>query len=644
MPCVKRLYKYKKSISPFSFLKIGFSILLWAIPFFSFATNDTTLNKLQYKYQTAKTDSARAYTLKDICWYYRYINLDSSVAYGKQTAALAKKLKNKRLEAEATRFIGISYWHYAYEEESLEWIYSSLKISEEIKDKSGEAYCYDNIGNTFYSQGFYDKALDNFSKAKSIFISIKDEKGVAYTLLHSSWVYRERKQFDTALSYIAQALQLRRKSGDSLLANGALKEMANLYRAMGKYKEAITIYKITQPVFAKANLHYSLADDYQQMAETFRLAGMEDSAILYGLKSLDFATEYNNYRQIFRTAKTLQLTYTAKKNYERALVYQNLYYENKERLLNDRIALHLARKDAEHEFDIKTEKLRSHGLDIIMLLSALLTIALIIALVVYINQKKTKKNSLLLENKNEEIVQQKQVLIDQTMELTKLNEVKDKMFSVVSHDIRSPLTSLQSMLYLYNNALVTPEEIKELMPAITLHVNNTASFVDNLLYWAKSQFKGLNVSKTTFNLYDCIKSELELLTNKALEKNIHFQWDANGNYAVYADKDMIAIVLRNLLNNAVKFSPIGKTIFIEPINLEKEIILCIRDEGQGMNEKQLSNLFKTSHTTLGTADESGTGLGLILTKDFVEKNNGSIWAESKLGEGSSFYLKLIKSN
>jgi tetratricopeptide (TPR) repeat protein len=193
--------------------------LLLFLPFLSYAHIDTAVAKLQDKYQSAQSDSSRAVALKDICWYYRYINLDSAVSYGKKSIALSQKTSSKRLEGDVKRFIGIAYWHYAYEEECLEWIYASLKIAEEIGDKSGEAYCYDNIGNTFFSQGFYEKALENFSKAKEIFTQIKDDKGIAYTLLHSSWVYAGKKDFNTALDYIHKAVELRRKIGDSLLVS-----------------------------------------------------------------------------------------------------------------------------------------------------------------------------------------------------------------------------------------------------------------------------------------------------------------------------------------------------------------------------------------------------------------------------------------
>jgi two-component system, sensor histidine kinase and response regulator len=609
--------------------------LLLLVPTLSHGSADTTLQKLQVKFTNAPNDSASAVALKNLCWYYRYVSLDSSVKYGKKCIELAQKINAANVEAEVTRFIGISYWHYAYEEECLEWFYTSLKISERINDKSGEGYCYDNIGNSFYSQGFYDKALENFKKAKQIFLSNGDIKGVAYTLIHSSWVMLEKKQYDTAIVYAMEAIAIRKKWGDSASVSNAFKELANIYRATGNYTRAIAIYKATLPTLEKANLPFNVADHLQQMSEAYRLAGNNDSAIFFGLKSMDLSIQFNNYRQILKTAKTLQLAYTSKKDFGKALEYQNMYYENKEKLFNDRVALSLSRKRAEHDFDIKTQQLKNKSTIFISGLALLLAIAVLVMVVIYLSQRKTKIYNKLLEQKNAEIEIQKE-------ELTKLNDVKDKMFSVVSHDIRSPLSSLQSMLDLYADKIITTEEVKELMPEVTAHVTNTASFVDNLLYWSKSQFTGLQVAKTLFNLNTSLEREMRLLEQKSQQKQITIEKQIGEQHFVFGDENMIGIVLRNLLNNALKFTKVGGVVYVIVTENETANIVCVKDNGIGMNEDQLNKLFATSTTTLGTTNEKGAGLGLILCKDFIEKNGGKIWATSEVDKGSSFYIELPK--
>jgi signal transduction histidine kinase len=127
-----------------------------------------------------------------------------------------------------------------------------------------------------------------------------------------------------------------------------------------------------------------------------------------------------------------------------------------------------------------------------------------------------------------------------------------------------------------------------------------------------------------------------------MEKRISFVWQSTSNVPVFADKDMMAIVLRNILNNALKFSNENSKVQIIVTDNAMETQVCIKDEGRGMTQEQLDHLFVTNNSTSGTADEVGAGLGMILSKDFVDKNDGKIWVESKVGEGSSFYVVLPK--
>lgn len=609
-----------------------------------YAKFDTTSIVLNKKVLEATNDSVKASLYKDLCWYFRYINLDSSVSYGKKSIAYAQKANATILEAEANRFIGIVYWHYAYEEESLEWIYTSLKLSESVNDKSGQAYSYDNIGNSFYSQGFFDKALENFTKAKNIFTEINDQKGISYTLLHLSRVYIEKKDLSKALELAKQAVEMRQKWGDTILTGNAQKEMANVYSAMGNYNLAISIYKESLQPLLKKGLSFNIADHYQQMAETYRLSQQLDSALVYGLKSMDLAKDFNNYRQIIRTAKTLEQIYKVKKDFANTLYYENLYFENRERLVNDKIAVKLSRKDLEHEYEIKAAKIRTRQIIIISVLSVLLLLIACIAIAKSMSKKKIERYNQLLETKNSEIEKQKQVLEDSKNELSKLNDIKNKMFSVVSHDIRSPLASLQTMLELYNISALSAEEMIKMFPQISELVNNTSNFVDNLLHWANSQFKGIKVIKTNFNLKDSINDELKLLQKKSGEKKISFSIDINDSPIVFADKNMIGIIIRNLLNNALKFTNANTSINIRSTQNENEVFLSIKDEGVGMTQQQLKDLFVAGVSTHGTGNEKGTGLGLILCKDFIEKNDGRIWVESEAGKGSTFNFSLPKGS
>jgi len=200
------------------------------------------------------------------------------------------------------------------------------------------------------------------------------------------------------------------------------------------------------------------------------------------------------------------------------------------------------------------------------------------------------------------------------------------------------------MLELYNISVLSAEEMIQMFPQISELVNNTSNFVDNLLHWANSQFKGITVIKTNFKLEDCINDELKLLQKKVSEKKISFSININDSPIVFADRNMIGIIIRNLLNNAVKFTNTNTSINIRSTQNADEVFLSIKDEGVGMNQQQLKDLFVAGVSTHGTGNEKGTGLGLILCKDFIEKNDGRIWVESEAGKGSTFNFSLPKGS
>ena len=221
--------------------------------------------------------------------------------------------------------------------------------------------------------------------------------------------------------------------------------------------------------------------------------------------------------------------------------------------------------------------------------------------------------------------------------LQDLNQLKDRLFSVISHDLRSPLNTLLGILTMVNEGHISEEELKQILPEISKNLSYTTGLVNNLLQWTKSQLQGEVVKPLQFDIHKTVNDAVNLSNQTASEKNIRIINAIPENTAVFADEDMIQAVLRNLVSNAVKFSRALSQIDISISNENNFATICVKDEGIGMNEEDLAKLFGVeTFTTRGTIDEKGTGLGLLLCKEFVEKNGGKIWATSKYGEGSSF--------
>lgn len=240
--------------------------------------------------------------------------------------------------------------------------------------------------------------------------------------------------------------------------------------------------------------------------------------------------------------------------------------------------------------------------------------------------------------KSEEKVKQ------QAVELKELNDLKDKLFSVISHDLRGPLSNLVSYFNLIEQGIISEDELRASIPELNKNINKVALLVDNLLLWSKSQLKGEVVKFEEINLSDLTDSIIAIYHTTSTEKDIHVQKRIPLNTFVYADRDMLQVILRNLLSNAIKFTKPSGTIDINAESKSNSIVMSIHDNGIGMNKTTLDKLFNKGFTTVGTSNEKGTGLGLQLTKDFIEKNNGDIWVESEPGKGTTFYFSLPKKH
>jgi PAS domain S-box-containing protein len=229
-------------------------------------------------------------------------------------------------------------------------------------------------------------------------------------------------------------------------------------------------------------------------------------------------------------------------------------------------------------------------------------------------------------------------------QLKELNTTKDKLFSIIAHDLRSPFNSIIgfSELLTVNSTDLEPEEKEKFCSIINVAAKNTLILLDNLLNWAKSQTGQLHFNPEKALFSAVIQEIITLKKSLAKAKNITLEYSLSDEIEVYADINMLKTVLRNLISNAIKFTELGGNIRVLATLKDQHVEITISDDGIGMNEEKCIELFKiaSNTTTIGTANENGSGLGLVLCKEFVEKNNGTIWVKSKEGKGSDFKFTL----
>lgn len=245
-----------------------------------------------------------------------------------------------------------------------------------------------------------------------------------------------------------------------------------------------------------------------------------------------------------------------------------------------------------------------------------------------------------LAAQNHEIVRQKEELEKQKRELIELNATKDKFFSIIAHDLRSPITTLISLAEVLRTDidLITVDETHEILTSLHSLSRNYLKLLDNLLQWARIQTGRMVADPQPFDLITIINEVIDFYKVTAAEKRVNLVSRVSGTLTVIADHNMIKTVLRNLISNALKYTAMDGTVTIATGREPGFATVIVSDTGLGMTPTAIESLFKLEKTfsTAGTANEKGTGLGLILCKEFVEKNGGTISVESEFGQGSTF--------
>jgi signal transduction histidine kinase len=256
--------------------------------------------------------------------------------------------------------------------------------------------------------------------------------------------------------------------------------------------------------------------------------------------------------------------------------------------------------------------------------------AILVSVLLYSNWVKRKANKV-LGIKNQEIHAQAQQLGD-------LNVTKDKLFSIISHDVRGPLASLRGLINLIFRGQLSQQEFINTSIKLRQNLDSVQEDLDNLLHWAQSQLNGLQMNFEVLKIRTIIEDKINLFNEAARYKDITIINEVTDDLAVLGDKNHLSLIIRNLMANAIKFNTRGGLIRIQEKIVGDRVEISITDSGVGIQSGDLTKLFnaQTHFSNPGTEQEKGVGLGLLLTKEFIEKSGGSIWVTSEVGKGSTF--------
>jgi len=573
----------------------------------------------------------------------------SSLTYDKARLPIAVASNDSVLIASTLNYLGDDYMALGEYDEAYDYFTRSYKISKAIDDSVQAAIAMHNVGRVFKELGQYDIALDHLEISRKLSEQAGDLEGPAYTFNEVGDVYLRKQEYDLAEKTLMQALWLTRDLHINILEPEVISRLARLYLAQKEFEKSYNYYDTLETLHQKTQNEFGLAEAQLGKGKLlFSQNNYIDAANLV-LEALSIAKRIDARTLQIDCLRTLSSLYEVQGDYKNALTYNkqskilqdSLFSQDMmQKIFQDQVQLQTESKDimiaelSETQARQANELKRQSFLKNIMVVVVALTVILLFT-VYRSGQRRIRINKLLLEHQNE--------MKKRSLELEQLNQVKDKFFSVISHDLRSPINSLSAILDLMAKNQIRPEELPHLTQELQLQFNHTKTLINNLLDWTLLQMDKLRIQPTKIHLKDVVDDNFKLLSSLHIKAIKLTNLVPNDVYA-HADLNMISLVLRNLILNGIKFTEAGGEIKVNAERQGEELIVSVQDNGVGISPEVQKILFEktTGYSTRGTANEKGTGLGLILCKEFVERNGGKIWLNSEEGKGSTFFFTVAR--
>ncbi|WP_205504438.1 tetratricopeptide repeat-containing sensor histidine kinase [Rufibacter psychrotolerans] len=610
---------------------------------------------LMQELKRATSPHKKVELLNLISEYYREVDPKQTVLYGQQAAQLALQIKERKQLGTAYNNISIGHYWLNNLIEASAYTYKALKIREELHDSVGMASSYNALGNIHRGQENYTTSLSFFQKALAIGQQIKRKKTISTTLNNIGATYELMNQPEKALTYYLKVRELTKDENDQY--DRALNDLnlGNIYFLLGNKNKALqhlyNALSLSEEIRNEVNKIYI----YRCLAQIYLKDRDYPKAAQLAKNSLQVSQKLPSPEGVKEASLLLNEVYLAQKNYQLAHRYLQLHTAYKDSLQNRQQAeaqaeMHakyeLEKKEAENhrlrvEQELQQEKLWKKELTQYAT-GVLLLMSLALAYVFFKGRRRAKLAHEQLSEYNQVILEKNEDIQEQKEELEKLNHQKDLLFSIIAHDLRSPLISLQSLFQLVAMGKVPQDKLDRCMKELETQQQNTLNLLDNLLVWAKIQMKGVRLEPEPLQLRELVSINIELLLPQAQKKGIILENKVSEELWALVDGETLKLVFRNLISNAIKFCKEGDVVEVmaEPFD-EDQLVVTVKDCGIGISAQNQMKLFGPNNfKERGTANEKGNGLGLMLCKEFIEKNGGDIWVDSELGVGTQFHFSV----
>ncbi|MCC8426350.1 ATP-binding protein [Mucilaginibacter sp. UR6-11] len=495
------------------------------------------------------------------------------------------------------------------------------------RDSIGLAETYENMGRRLEEKGEYEKALSNYLHALTQYEHRNPKPEAYFALLENiGALYQKKGDSKTALHYLQEGIRNSETQGardtEVHLVNAEGRIFAhdhNPLRALGLFKQALAEAKKYRQPDEQVEALIQIADVLKKQNAATCIRDLQ--------QALQIARKLREPKLEARIFEAMAGVYRQQKNYGEAMAALDEQHHLLDSLLRANTAKDVAALDSSYVLERTLEKVGSleqlNRLEKVSLNLGLVTLLVILLLAVLLWSYLRK-----IKRLNEE--------------LTNSNRVKDTLFSVIGHDLKGPAGSAAQLFELMETEDFTPDEMKAMIAELRKQTKISLELLQSLFEWGKAQLQGIQVRPSDFDPCPAVERCISFLSQQASQKHISVQLQLPDDLRVHADPDHFEFIVRNLLSNAIKFSHEDGLIEVSSKTADpNEIVLAIKDNGIGISrEQQAAFLTGNLRVNFGTRQEKGSGLGLLLTKDFIKANQGRIWLESEESRGTTFYIAI----
>ncbi len=622
---------------------------------------EALVNRGDYYLSVGRYDSAQSVLRRG---YERYKDLPMESKYGNLLATAyrfngelskAMELYTKALEeakeqgktsrtAQVEENLAVVYQKMGDLGKAMEHHHRSLEQLEAIGDSSSMATVLNNIGNLGQSMKHYEQAEQHLLEAIEISKKIGQDVTLNNSYLNLGNVYKETDQPDKAREYYNKALALGRKMGRKIISIKVKYNIGDLHLKQSNPDSARYYYGQTLKLSKESNLIPGYFYGNFGLGRTAAATRDYAQAEQHLSRALEVARKIENPGLQRMALEKLYQTMEEGGSYRKAFKYLEEYKTIDDSLTTARQQQEIARYRT--QFDLRQEEQKNRLLETelaaqrqTLLIGGIgLFLIVLISIALFWMYRKKQYAYEQLEELNRKITDQKE-------ELEELNDTKNKLLSVLAHDLRNPISNIQQVASLLKQDILSKEDVQEIAEHTENQLQHSLNTLENLLTWARNQTTGIEIDLTHLKLKDNIQQIEKSLEPQANDKNVEVINRVDRDLEIKADENMMEIILMNLATNAIKYVDEGDQITFDATRENGKVIIEVKDTGPGIPKEQRQELFQPfGKSTKGTKDERGVGLGLSLCKEFTEKLGGRIWFESEEGEGTSFYVELPSKN